>query len=549
MTTQSFAPESVATVDATDVGVARGSTTLDAAAVPYASAELVLPLLEDDLLDWLDPRAGGRRVPHTAGLAGVGSRSFDLGLRGRRVDHEAKSVTLTLASDEALLMDYRTLVADNGARAHETSLRAVCDYVLGKIGASLEAGTDDANVTAYWPVTNLVTNGSFETNAAGWANGSNSQGLGQNSSRAYVGSYCLIWQSVAAGVSFASMTDRLNVTPGRPYVMTARVGAGSARNVRLMVRWHNSAGTIVAADTYSAVVIAPAAGFTLATHLVTAPAGAVQASLHIEHQATAGAQNAFADMVMFYEGAEVIPEFNGDTPDTAQYNYGWAGAAHASASTRTPIVERLPEVFTIKPGVSLWDFLMVITSSAGVVLWCDEHRRWFLALPENRVIPTLVSIAEGNTSEGYDTLSLDDDATHATGVVVRYRWTDDDGAQREQYDTAGDPEKAMVIDLAQPYPGPGAAAAILARRQGSGRRQDVTTITQIGITPGMTAQISLPGAPDTIGRVQSVTFDHKTGFMDLSTAGLVDILPDSWDAWDPAETWDAVDPLLDWEEA
>lgn len=518
--------EATATIDGDPFKVREGSTCrMDLAAAPYATASLTLPFLSDDLLDYLDPR-DGVRVPLTASFDGD-SRSFDLGLRSRDVDHVSKTVTLELASDEALLQDYAVLASDSGARAHQTSLRAVVNYVLGKIGASLEAGTDDANVTAYWPVTNLINNNSFELNATGWGNGTNSTGLDRNSSRAYVGTYSMIWQAVGAGVSFASLTDRLAVTAGRPYVMTARLGAGAARNGRLMVRWHNSAGTIIAADSYSSVFVMPASGFILATHLVTAPPGAVQASVHIEHQATGGGQNAFADMVMFYEGTEVIPEFNGDTADSSTYIYSWAGAAGASASTRVPVVERLPELFVWEPGVSAWDFLMPLTSAEGMVLWCDELRDWRLALPEHRVIIETVSASPANTSRGTDALSRDDDETYVTGVVVRYSWTDENGNPRKMFDTAGTPDKVTRIDLDTPYPGPGAAAAILARRQGTGRRQDVTAAVDIDTTPGMTVLITLPGAPDTTGRVASVELDLHTGMVTIGAAGLVDIIPGS----------------------
>jgi hypothetical protein len=96
-------------------------------------------------------------------------RVFDLGLRSRTVDHQSKTVTVDLASDEALLMDYATLTEDGGARAHQASLRAVCNYVLGKIGASLAPGGPDADVTAYWSLANLFPDPSAESPVLAWA--------------------------------------------------------------------------------------------------------------------------------------------------------------------------------------------------------------------------------------------------------------------------------------------------------------------------------------------------------------------------------------------
>ena len=60
MTTTILERSAVATIDTTDVGIESGSTVLDGAAVPYASATLVLPLLDDVLLDWLDRRFPSR---------------------------------------------------------------------------------------------------------------------------------------------------------------------------------------------------------------------------------------------------------------------------------------------------------------------------------------------------------------------------------------------------------------------------------------------------------------------------------------------------------
>src|SRR5690606_31753036 len=81
--------------------------------------------------------------------------------------------------DEALLIDKRRLAdtPDTTPRTYETSLRDIVGWALGKIDATLEAGDDDADLTAYWPLTNLVTNPSFEVSAEDTATGSNATGL------------------------------------------------------------------------------------------------------------------------------------------------------------------------------------------------------------------------------------------------------------------------------------------------------------------------------------------------------------------------------------
>lgn len=546
MSTHLLRPTAVATIDATDVDLAAGTTRLDSSAVPYASASLEFPLLEDELLEWLDPR-DGVRVPYEAGDESGTPRPFDLSLRGREVDHAAKRVRLTLAGDEALLIKYKQLTLDSGARVHEASLRAVCDYVLAKIGASLEPGTEDADVTAYFNARNMILDPGTAASPGG----------GYTSTGCTIDFHDPSWSVSGDGdsynlhtptstESFMSLggdvgTLALGMRAGGTYVFSASGNtkvaftgtphADPTRQRALVVHYRVGTGpySVAISNQVPNVINTPtrvAVEFTL-------PEGVTECFLRAYLGNTAG-QIRWDGFRLSERGPGTVDDdavyFDGDTPDTAAYIYAWEGVQDITPSTRTAVVERRPELFTLKPGMSLWNFLLPITSSAGMVLWCDELRRWYLAFPESRSLPVLISVSEWNTSLGVDGISLDDEGAVVSGVVVIYRWTDENGARQERYDAAGDPENAITVELDQPYPGPGAAGAILARRQGSGRRQTVTTITQHDTTPGMTAQISLPGAPDTIGRVQSVEFNHATGFMDLGAAGLVDIIPGSVDA-------------------
>lgn len=535
MSTKLIYPRASATFDGDDYGARPGSTaTLDAAAVPYAQATIELPLIDESVIDVLDPREDLRVALAASADDGDTDRTFDLGLRSRRVNHKAKTVTLELAGDEAILMDRSTLALDSGARAHEASVRAVCDYVLDKIGASLQPGTDDADMTAYWPVTNELPNPSIEVSTANWTAGTGASSLTRVAVSpvfGVTGSWGLRWVA-ASGISNVipvATASSLSVTPGRWYVWSFYVYSSASRSVSANVQWITAGGIIMNTVAGTALFTSTSA-FQRVSVIVQAPQGASFANPYVATTGNASGDAHVLDSAMWYEGDEVVPYHDGDTPDSAAYTYDWQGAAGLSPSVRTPIVERSPELYTLNPGETWWDFLLAITSAAGLVLWCDEQRRWYLALPENRTILTLVSVRPENTREGEDTISRDDSETFVTGVAIRYTWPDQFGLQRETWDTAGTPEKMLQIELSRPYPGPGAAAAVLARRQGTGRRQNVTVPTVITTTPGMTAQLTLPGAPETVGRVQSVRFDLAEGFMDLGLAGLVDIIPGSVDA-------------------
>jgi hypothetical protein len=316
-----------------------GRVTLDATRFPYAAAEIEIPLLDFDALEDLDPRDDIRVVVTGRDDQAGTSRTFDLGLRRRPVSHRSRTLSLSLASDEAMLAEKSVLTIDSGAYAHRSNLRDVVDYVLDKIGASLAAGT-------------------------------------------------------------------------------------------------------------------------------------------------------------------------------ATYDYTSAD----------------PDLFNWKPGVTAWDFLAPLCSTAGLRLFCDENRVWRLISPAEYEVPGLVSLAPWNTIDGTDDITRDDPNVYCTGVVVRYRWRDSAGDQQEAYDSAGDTTGPVLLwDYERPYPGPGAAAAMLSRRTGTGRQQNVTVLAQWNVTPGQEAGITLPGALEQRGQVTAVSWTLTDGLMTVDTRGLADLVPGSID--------------------
>lgn len=528
-------PDIVATINGTDYSPRLDSTIkLDAGAVPYANSTVSLPVLDDATQLWLDPR-NNRRIILTCADGSGTPRVFNLGLRKSTVDHVAKTTTLELDGDESLLGDYAPLVDDATPRTYQASARAVCNYVLGKVlpGTALEATpSTDADVTSYWAVTNMVIDPNC-TVVANSATGTNASGLVTS---ALFGLACMRWTSTAAGASniYPSMWDgsalkRVRVDPGKSYVVSFQLASSVARSAQIVVQWRLEDGTTViqnvngvASNTsttawkkYSLVAVAPAgAGFGIISAATT---GNAAGNLHYVRE------------VMFYEDTEVVPGFDGNTAAGGGYTYSWSGTANASPSTRTPVIDRPRESLIWMGDQYAWDFLVALLATVGLVLWCDEARKWRLQTPESRALTSIIAVTAARTREGQVALDRGDPETWSTGVAVRYEWTDDDGIQRSKLDTAGTPEKVYAIRYDRPYPGPGAAAAMLARRSGSGRAQDLTVTGDWSTTPGATAQVALPSAPDTFGRVAAVTF-YADGFMQLGLAGILDIIPGSIDA-------------------
>jgi hypothetical protein len=158
-----------------------------------------------------------------------------------------------------------------------------------------------------------------------------------------------------------------------------------------------------------------------------------------------------------------------------------------------------------------------------------------------------VTVSPLNATQGVDIITRGDPEVFATGVVVRYAWTDRDGIARTATDAAGTPDIVAVLDYAHPYPGPGAAAKILARREGSGRTHDVEGLARWSATPGMVASLTLPLALEQNGKVMSVEWAlDDTALMTLGTRELIDVPIGSWLDWDIDQTWEQVDPAITW---
>jgi hypothetical protein len=547
VSTRTVHPHAEAVIGAETERINGGQITLDALGIPYGTADVEIGLTEAIDLSTIDPRDDVRVVVRGSNTEPASYRDFDLGLRSVDVDHAAEVIRLNLATDEAILQDYATLTADNGARAHEASLRGVVDYVLGKIGASLEPGGPDANVSAYWELTNAVRNPICDT-TSGFALSTNATGLTIETTPAapVIGTAYLFYRALAAGTALLRVVGDLSVSPGD--VVTGSAYLASPHGItaaHVYVQFLDNEGNTLS-RVHGANVTTSSTVWARAFSTATAPPTASRAQLVLSFNGAASNALRF-DAPMLTQGAELVTPFSGSTADSSTYTYEWDGDANNSASTRTPVNERLPETFIWEPGQTAWDFLASFTVSAGLRLFCDETRSWWLVDPATYAVPGFI-VMQAFLTGGVDTISRDDAEVFATGVVVRYRWTVD-GQSRVAYDTAGTPEKVVTIDYERPFPGPGAAAAILARRDGTGRVQNVTGLTQWAATPNMQASVTLPDTPEQQGKLISVTFSlGDDSLMDVGTSGLTDVIPGSWLATDPGEAWTSPPTPLAWED-
>lgn len=541
-----------------------GGPSLDSGRAPYGKATVSISLVDLDVLDDLDAAllAGEdvRGVLSVGDVLASSSRAFDLGIRRRVVDHERRLITCDLATDEAILIAHRNLTPDAAPLSYQSSVRAIVNHILGAVipGATLEPGTDDATFHVLTDSLNVIANGSFETNTTGWT--ATSATLNRANDWAASGGWCgriepsgvnnssfiQTGNLIGFGLAEAGKTYRARGTLRLAAVQTGALHA-SARRVEV---FHKKASD----PTYTSVLsTAPpnAIGTYDLSVDVALPAGTTECFVRLWNGASTASWARWDAVRMSVVSADPTDTgyYDGATPNTAEYAHSWNGIAYGSTSTRIALQDRDPELLIWGVPDSAWAFLEPITAGAGLRLYCDEQRRWFLVNPATWGAGGMLSAAGWNAPSGTDTIDRDNGDAYCTCVIVLWRWTDATGAQREHVETAGVAGPALEVTLKRPYPGDGLAAAMLARRAGQGREQDVTVAGDWNANPGMEVQITLPGTSTQIGRLASVSWDLADGFMTLGTIGLVDATPDTWLGTDRELDWAEVDPALDWDDA
>jgi hypothetical protein len=465
------------------------------------------------------------------------SRGFDLYVHERR-RNEDETVTFELASDEAEL-EIRGLVADYRVDYHVTpgtddTARGVIDRVLDDyLGTSLESGTVDAVTTRTLALTNLIVNGGFEVNIASWAARSNASGLVRSTLQSASGVASLRWTATGSGTSSIQHT-KIAIPAGTPgklrrYVGQAALRSTTSRSAYITVQQLDGNDTVLSSDA-SATVATLTSDWTLyETYVQVLDPRVVALQFVASTLGNAGGNQHYIDDVSliqipeeslvddetpgphaaYYPYALIRVGFDGDSSD-AYYDYAWLGDTGASPSQRTPKDDRGFDLVLMEPGQTAREFLDPIVGVAGGRLFCDENRDWRLVDDSYTVAGTL---ALDYITRATDTVSLSESfngvPTVFTGVVVVYTITTTDGTVKRRYDFAGDNSgRVYRREVQSAYPGPGEAAAILARVQGRSFAIDV--LTDLTATPSKAMTFSKNGV-DFEGIISRVQWSWSTG--------------------------------------
>lgn len=532
-------------VGAPDVplNVRGGRITLDSGRAPHVQGTLDIAYPSVSTLTALDPRLNARiRVTADAVFPTFSqSRTFNLGLRSRPTRHAEAVVSLDLASDEALLDDYRTGVDDRTPRTLETSLRAIVNHVLGKIGAVLAAvPANDADMTAYWPLENLITNPraatttGFAEDHLGGAVTLSTEAIPAMPGSSNTGSI----RGLVSGspATIIVLRYRVRATPGTWY--SARAGAAKSNgaaplNAVLQLIWKNAAlDTISAATGSVAALVGNTSSYRTVTGLAPAGTEYVDVALRFDGGTVAAGDAVNGRNWMLVRGTEAVPYFDGGSSLT-NYTLAWQGAADASTSVRTPLSPldaRDPESLVWKAGDSALEFLHPLVQSEGYRLVCDENRTWTLR-SESYVAPgNLTFVNSLNLTDATDTLSREDNDWYDAQATI-YEWDDPTGITQTRVDywaLTPTPTKVNRVIVNAPYPGVGRSQYAVKRAQGRGRVVQAAKVADWTARAEQPVTVLLNAAPTQTGLTESVEFDFDTDEVSIATR-TVDTLPGSID--------------------
>lgn len=554
VSTHTYAAYLVGTPDQ-ELDIKGGRISLDATRIPHVEAELRIVL--DDVAEQLDPRQAQRirvEVDATFSSGATQHRDFTLAVRNRSAVQLDGTVSVLAASDETYLEDYKPLADDWSPLTLAASLRDVVDYVLTESNAgSLEASpTNDADITPYWALSNLLPNPNANTALGNWeaggANGRIVRATGGSGLPVTGGTYLrTTWTGNSgdglggASARSATIEPYCNVQQGREYTVScwARIASGT-KPVRLKVEVRGPSGEYAATnrDVTTATLTTT---WQRISGTVRTPVGTARLSPYL--YADTGSQFTSGEILytcgwMVTDGPLLVDYFDGShTP--SGYTVEWEGDPDLSASTRTPSgQERSPEALHWTAGTAGIDFLHPLLQAAGLRLVCNEHQEWTLR-PSSYLDTGAVNIRYGvNLIDGTEAIDRGE-GEWFDAAVTRYTWVDPNGIEHERLDAytlVDPPTRVQLFEKNTPYPGDGFSQYAVERAQQRGRYVSATAVANWNATAEQTCSFVLSGAPTQTGKTERVEFDLDLDEMTL-TSRTTDTDPAAWVLLAADEEW------------
>lgn len=545
---------STRTVTATLLGngaslqVIAGTLQMDESQSPFVSASLTVAYPGISVMAALSPVAGQQppRLTLTIRRSTGSSLSTTLNVQARQLIEETGEVGINLVNDESLVQDWSPS-APIDMNSSQYSVLSLCQGVLTRalgreVAVNMVSGANPTFRT-FSDVKNLIPGGSFEVSSGVWAAARADLSISTNFAR--VGSNSLRIKPNGTGVSYVVLPVSLSV--GQQYTMTAYTRLTAVQTGTL----NTDARRLTAVATVNGVEMVIARSdqapnsvtTTKLTMTFTVPAGADNTLVRIMNGAQNTADNSlYVDAVMLVEGNGLETDgtpldfFDGNTPDSAAYNYDWDDVAGLSTASRTAIVSRSPDALVWQPGTNAMSFLQPILQATGRRLFQHPNGSWYLTDDNYRVAGQARISSGTNLYNATDLTSRT--ATQTDGlplfvdaVVYRYEWIESGtGKAKTATDFAGPTNysKPYMPDVIQgPYPGPGRAAYVLKRLKSRLRQLQVTGASDYSVRPGMDAVITTPNAGVQTGYVDAVQWDLGNDTMQVVTKGLLAVTASS----------------------
>lgn len=507
---------------------------------------MLVPSWDTDpgILTDLDPRVNARiRIDVDADTpAGAQARSFDLGLRARDIDYTEQTITLDLASDEALLTDYGPLYDDAAPFELAGSLRDVIDYVLDAVipGAALEASpANDADVSAYWAATNLVLNPTA-ISTTGFGVGASATGLATTATSPWHGTTSIRWESTGAADAYLKVSVDGAASAGDIITVSAYLRASSAGlGGRLLIRWINDEGATIKNDLSPSTALPASPDWERLWHTSTAPRGADRFEFFILGEATSTGDVFAVDGLLATAGAGLEDWFYGGSSDV-HYTYAWSDAPHASQSTREPVIDRDPDSLVWRSGQSAMDLLHPLVQAQGLRLVCNENREWTLRAEDYYAAGSTSIRHAVNMIESAERIDRDTGIWFDAAAAV-YTWTvPSTGREKirvDAYALSAPYTRMMRFEKVDtPYPGPGFAEYAVRRAQGRGREVVASCVSDWRAHAEQPVTIVYQDTPIQTGLTQTVEYDLSTDRMTVNTR-TVDTPDAAWLLIPEDETW------------
>lgn len=569
---------------------------IDDRAIPRVTIDMTIPAPDAATEALFDPAAGQIVGAYTTYAGADTAYPYDYGWLGyvsstrRNLDG---TLQVTAVSCDVRLLEYSPAVVDEGCKALQSDLRLIWQYVLNKVyggttqdGWWIYLGPDgDLSVPptpfpTYRAATNLVPNPGFEYGVTGWTAAQSSIAVVTTQRR--TGAYSLqITPSSSLNTSRATIA--MNLQPNTTYTLSAWVRQsavmGSSANaqrctLKVSANVSNVVQDLVASDAPRNV----ANTWTRVSVTFTMPALADAGSVLV--QMLNGTSNSapvtvWWDDVMVVEGDGIdtdgtspIPSFDGDTVDgTNGYNYAWQGTPGSSSSTRTPIIDRDPDILTWSPGQTAYDFLQPLMEAFGYRTVAGD---FYPANGRNAIVPGLEFVTSAYTgnrtgisqiAQGRNLYSVetgksrsdtfpDGTPLFADAVIIKYTWTDNLGIEHVAYDAHAPAGyvKPYFLEVNEPFAGPGRAKSLFARLVARRSIYQATYRLNVIARPSMQVSITsdlLPGGA-VLGQADTVEHDIVNGTTTITTKNTVAYPASAWLRLPAGESWNASPTGASW---